>query len=604
MTNSRKMCLRGWRLSLTPSISLVSGACLEARRGAFNKFEAVDFAGRSRNVSNAFNPLELNLFDDPTGGLAAGPAEELSTTEIEHQVRLYVSAYSRSLFYLLYTPFVDVISVLLERGLVPDTARAGEVMCRWFTDGALTLQNPTCVEAAMGPAAWRELCAGLDDFYADVAAVLPLPAAAQRHGLAAELLVPFMRQLAMELLVPARRRAVVAVLPGLVLGLANGRAPPALGLHPTDQRARAVATADLFLSAGQETGNTDLAYLGIQLLRANDIPVPFPKQKQLTNVFAAATRIQTDWQMRVSGQLVEVLPKWMEYYKKVHNDNVNAMKRLHEKDSAEATVAVGEKFSDKNETKKLASKNNPEKTNTTTTTTTTTSRDTISKSNRNSQDDEGVHDYFTSHRAENLVRLSDLENRILQCVRNRETAWSDENNKLYSRFRRKRSGNVGELKKERAGEEEEVEVELEEDNDDNDIVERVNAENVGGKRHSRKKAEGQKSKGDSNNRDWDDDDGDENNSKSNGLHLGKTKKTNTSLEFEEISPEPASRSNKVSKRSEQPKNTKRGGKKEIEEKKKNPKQKGGKRKGNTNTKACENDEMDEIPYKENMVFGV
>ncbi|KAH9584261.1 hypothetical protein LSM04_005874 [Trypanosoma melophagium] len=600
MTNSRKMCLRGWKTSLTPSLWLVYGAYLQPRRGAYNKFEAVDFAGRSRNISNAFNPLELNLFDDPTGGLAAGPAEELSTTEIEHQVRLYVSAYSRSLFYLLYTPFVDVISVLLERGLVPDTARAGEVMCRWFTDGALTLQQPSCVEAAMGPAVWRELCEGLDVFYADVAAVLPLPAAVRRHQLAEDVLVPFMRQLAMEMLVPARRRAVLAVLPGLVLALANGRAPPALGLHPTDQRARAVATADLFLSAGQETGNTDLAYLGIQLLRANDIPVPFLKQKQLTNVFAAATRIQTDWQMRVSGQLVEVLPKWMDYYKKVHHDNVDAMIKLGEKDAAEAkksTVVIGEKSSDNNESKKSSSMKNYEKN-------TTTTRDTILKNTKNSHDDEGVHDYFTSHRAENLVRLSDLESRILQCVRNREVAWRDDSNKLYSRFRRKRGVPGLELKNE-GGKEEEEKAEVEEENDDSDdhdFVKRVSSENVRGGKGSHKKEELQKAKVKSSNRGCEDSDGGKNRKVSDS-GVGK-KKAKTSLEYEELSPARTTRVNKVSRQDERQKNRKGIGEKEIENEKKKPKQTGGRRKGNTDNKEWKNDETGGSLKKRSMIFGV
>ncbi|RNF19286.1 uncharacterized protein Tco025E_04221 [Trypanosoma conorhini] len=411
----------GWSWRVAPLArtdgASARGFCLQHCRGALNKFDAVGYAGRARNVANAFDALEMNLFDDPTGGLTAGPAEELSTTEIEHQVRLNVSAYSRSIFYLLYTPFVDVISVLLERGLAPNSARPGEVMCRWFTDGALTLQNPACVEEGMGPAAWRQLCEGLDAFYEDVEPVMPLTAAVHKHGLPEELLVPFLRQLAMDLLVPLRKRAVLEILPGLILGLANGRAPVALGFPTDNQRARATIAADLFLGVGQETGNTDLAYLGIQLLRANDIPVPFPKQKQLTNVFSAATRIQTDWQMRVSGQLVEVLPKWMEYYKKVHVDNLRAMKELsgaHATTAAAQAEAAGEG----------AARN-----------ATATAR---TPSSVCCGHDDGLHDYFSSHRAENLLRLSELERRVLTSVRRREVAWEDDSNKLYYRFRRRR----------------------------------------------------------------------------------------------------------------------------------------------------------------------
>ncbi|EKF39761.1 hypothetical protein MOQ_000007 [Trypanosoma cruzi marinkellei] len=445
-----------WRVASLARICHLSSRsfCLHHSVGALNKFDAVGFAGRPRNVANAFDSLEMNLFDDPTGGLTAGPAEELSTTEIEHQVRLNVSSYSRSIFYLLYTPFVDVISVLLERGLAPDVARPGEVMCRWFTDGALTLQNPASVEEGMGTETWRQLCEGLDAFYEEVEPVMPLTAAVRKHGLPEDLLVPFLRQLSMDLLVPLRKRAVLEILPGLVLGLANGRAPTALGLPADSQRARATMVADLFLGVGQETGNTDLAYLGIQLLRANDIPVPFPKQKQLTNVFSANTRINTDWQMRVSGQLVEVLPKWMEYYKKVHLDNLRAIKGLSEADS---TSAVKQEDYDGKGVDGLKAKR-----------AIYASGDGVNAAGKPTDKDsniEGVHGYFSSHRTENLLRLSALESQVLNAVRHRMVAWNDDSNKLYYRFRRRRSA-IDEPKveetdvlKEPTGEEEEEDVE-------------------------------------------------------------------------------------------------------------------------------------------------
>ncbi|EAN83281.1 hypothetical protein C3747_90g165 [Trypanosoma cruzi] len=419
-----------WRLTSLARIRHLSSRslCLHHSGGALNKFDAVGFAGRSRNVANAFDSLEMNLFDDPTGGLTAGPAEELSTTEIEHQVRLNVSSYSRSIFYLLYTPFVDVISVLLERGLAPDVAHPGEMMCRWFTDGALTLQNPASVEEGMGAENWRQLCEGLDAFYEEVEPVMPLTAAVRKHGLPEDLLVPFLRQLSMDLLVPLRKRAVLEILPGLILGLANGRAPTALGFPTDSQRARAIMVADLFLGVGQETGNTDLAYLGIQLLRANDIPVPFPKQKQLTNVFSAATRIHTDWQMRVSGQLVEVMPKWMEYYKKVHLDNLRAIKGLSEADSTSAVKQEdddGEGIDVLKEKRVIHAIGD--------------GVNAAGKQTDKESNSDGVHGYFSSHRTENLLRLSALESQVLTAVRRRMVAWNDDSNKLYYRFRRRRS---------------------------------------------------------------------------------------------------------------------------------------------------------------------
>nr|CCC90684.1 unnamed protein product [Trypanosoma congolense IL3000] len=317
-------------------------------------------------------------------------------------------------------------------------------MARWFTDAVVTLQNPSWMEEAMGSSAWNQLCDGLDQLYEDVEPVMPLTAAVRKHGLPEQILVPFVRQLALEMLLPARRRAVVEILPGLILGLANGRAPPELGFPEATgssasnssgakggaeeaQRRRAIMAADLFLGVGQETGNTDFAYLGIQLLRANDIPVPFPKQKQLTNVFSAATRIQTDWQMRVSGQLVEVLPKWMDYYKTVYNDNIQAMKRLNEKEGSAMAKASQKADAVKREKMPhggihLRNEN-----------------DRAGSSYRGEENVDGVHDYFSSHRDENMDRLADLEKRIEECVRKRDVDWRLGNEHLYSRFKRKKS---------------------------------------------------------------------------------------------------------------------------------------------------------------------
>ncbi|RHW72372.1 hypothetical protein DPX39_050045100 [Trypanosoma brucei equiperdum] len=413
---------------------------------SFNKFEAVSYAGRSRNVANAFNPLELNLFDDPTGGLTAGPAEELPSTDIASQVRLCVATYSRHHYYLLFTPFVDVMSIVFQLGLAPNVARPGEVMARWFTDAVATLQNPSCMEEVMGLKAWQRLCEGLDKFYEDVEPVMPLTAAVRKHGLPENLLVPFMRQLAMDLLLPARRRGVVEILPGLILGLANGRAPPELGFPEAAgaaaststalkgaaeelQRKRATMAADLFLGVGQETGNTDFAYLGIQLLRANDIAVPFPKQKQLTNVFSAATRIQTDWQMRVSGQLMEVLPKWMDYYKTVYSDNMRAIKKLHEK-----SETIPERGNIKNPAASRGNKQSQQ-----TQKGGDESDETRCTDVGSDNGDDGMHDYFTSNRRENIARVADLESRIEECVRKRDIEWRDDGDQLYRRFKRKKS---------------------------------------------------------------------------------------------------------------------------------------------------------------------
>lgn len=54
---------------------------------------------------------------------------------------------------------------------------------------------------------------------------MPLTRVVRKHALNESIYVPFFRQLAMNLVDVDKRRSTVAMLPGLVLGLANGRAP-------------------------------------------------------------------------------------------------------------------------------------------------------------------------------------------------------------------------------------------------------------------------------------------------------------------------------------------------------------------------------------------
>ncbi|PWV04689.1 hypothetical protein C3747_145g124 [Trypanosoma cruzi] len=139
------------------------------------------------------------------------------------------------------------------------------------------------------------------------------------------------------------------------------------------------------------------------------------------------TRIHTDWQMRVSGQLVEVLPKWMEYYKKVHLDNLRAMKGLSETDS---TSAVKQGDDDGERIDVLKAKRAIHAIG--------DGVNAAGKQTDKESNSDGVHGYFSSHRTENLLRLSALESQVLTAVRHRVVAWNDDSNKLYYRFRRRR----------------------------------------------------------------------------------------------------------------------------------------------------------------------
>ncbi|KAG5508743.1 hypothetical protein JKF63_05241 [Porcisia hertigi] len=361
------------------------GGCLRCTRPLylgskrqFSKVEALSFDAEFRARANdplGTTMLELNLLEDPTAGLATGPAEELTPTELETRVRVLVSGYTPSLYRLLYMPFVDVVSLLVKEGLVPTadtgvvqcsspnsnssdsvmTATGGicpstvstslrpvrpeEIMARWFTDGPTTLKLPHATAEAMGKRRWNAFCRALEAHWATFEDVMPLTRVVLRHHLREDLYIPLLRQLAMELVDPTKRASAVATLPGVILSLANGRAPRSLGLPENDtERVRLVS--NLFLGVAQETGNTDLAYLAVQLLRANDMPTPFSAQKQLTNVFAAASRIETDWQMRATSMLIESYSKWLEYFRRVQLDNRVALEAL---DQGSVATASNEK---------------------------------------------------------------------------------------------------------------------------------------------------------------------------------------------------------------------------------------------------------------------
>ncbi|KPI89309.1 hypothetical protein ABL78_1538 [Leptomonas seymouri] len=375
------------------SSSAVTGALRSTRvllheRKAFSASAAIEASLESQKRKDdtfSSSSLELNLLEDPTAGLASGPAEELTPTELETRVRVLVSSYTPSLYRLLYTPFVDVIGVVVREKLVPEgedakltttttttaSARASisqvasgsdlpsygvgltaaaaasspglegsatvstsyrpvrpeEIMARWFTDGAATLKHPHETAEAMGKRRWAHFCRALEAHWADMEEVMPLTRVVRRHGLREDLYVPLFRQLAMELADPTKRASALVTLPGLILSLANGRAPRSLGLpeHDTD---RIQLVSKLFLGVAQETGDTDLAYLALQLLRANNMQTPFAAQKQLTNVFAAASRIETDWQARGASLLVGCYRKWLDYYREVQLDNKAALEKL------------------------------------------------------------------------------------------------------------------------------------------------------------------------------------------------------------------------------------------------------------------------------------
>eukprot|EP00796_Vickermania_ingenoplastis_P007051 gene7051-4994_t len=304
--------------------------------------------------------IEWNLLGDPSGGLNDGEsAEELSEHDLMEEIRSRQNSYQPEQFYLLFTPLIDIVSLMMDAQLLPENERrnskawrlqlqqqgaedngsemalpvstigprpkgsraapdvASRAVSHWFLDGESAIAKPTWTKEKMGQERYEKLVASLKAFYEPAEGVMPLTRVVRRHGLPEDLYVPFLRQISLDMYSGERRAATVKAVPGIVVTLANGRiAREALQLPEQDEERVLLVTA-LFMAVAHETGNTDLAYLAIQLLRAHGMTVPFTFQKQLTNVFSTASRIMTDWRVRSSGLLAECLPKWKEYLRRV-----------------------------------------------------------------------------------------------------------------------------------------------------------------------------------------------------------------------------------------------------------------------------------------------
>lgn len=225
---------------------------------------------------------------------------------------------------------------------------ASTVVSNWFLDGQSALSRPDWTAQKMGPERYRIFITALKKQYESLEPALPLPRLLRRHPfLPYFILLPFLRQLSLDMHSTDRRAAAVKVVPAIIISLANGRVVPHYFGFPgtrgssleevnstTDGTEKAISTdatmsveeqrvrlvTELFMAVAQETGNSDLAYLALQLLRANGLTVPFTLQRQLTNVFSTAARISTDWRVRSAGVLAECLPKWKAYWRRVKSD--------------------------------------------------------------------------------------------------------------------------------------------------------------------------------------------------------------------------------------------------------------------------------------------
>lgn len=289
-----------------------------------------------------------SLTHDTNGCTTSKKEEEMNdshsptdTTSISHD---------RSIHHYPSSP-PDVVSLSKHARHISD--RSSIAVSNWFLDGKSALARPRWTEEKMGPERYRIFTKALTQEYEKLEAAMPLSRFFRRHpSLPASLFIPFLRQLSLEMYSTERRAAAVKVVPGIIVTLANGRVVPQSfhlpgvdphtrvparsppGVSPSDGSAslreknvdeqRVQLITEMFMAAAQETGTTDLAYLALQLLRANGLTVPFTLQKQLTNVFSTASRITTDWRVRSSGVLAECLPKWKVYLKQVKGEVCNA----------------------------------------------------------------------------------------------------------------------------------------------------------------------------------------------------------------------------------------------------------------------------------------
>lgn len=370
--------------------------------------------GSSHTSSMAWNLLGDpygGLNDEEVTAEGACTAEELSQHELVEEIQARQLRYDCDMFNLLFTPLIDIIALLEDHRLLPEADRRnaskpeGEGVCteatksaelskttetaseasssasnadpsapaavsrsaqyhgrtghhnahrrvaHWFLDGSSTLSRPTWTKEKMGEARYIQFVQVLRTWNEELSPVTPLVRVIRRYGLNESFYVPFLRQLSMEMYSSEFRPPALKIVPSIIVTLSSGRSVPrAMGL-PTDLHERVVCVTSLFLAVAQETGNTDLAYLGIQLLRAHGVPVQFKFQKQVTLTFSTSSRIQTDWRVRGSGALMQCLPKWREYLRKVRLEVRNRMEeekakknelkeKKHEIDAATTTSNI------------------------------------------------------------------------------------------------------------------------------------------------------------------------------------------------------------------------------------------------------------------------
>jgi hypothetical protein len=263
------------------------------------------------------------LFEDPTGSMKLGDAEELSTEEMEHRVKMFATKYDPVVFSSVFLPIVDIIELMLRHRLVP-SIRPEVALTRWFTDPLLVLADSSRIAGSMGEDRWAKYKEIIADLSEELLPTSPIYRMAKRYDVSPEIAVPLFRQLGAEVafLTEKKQSSALQQIPQFVLSLNGNKAPAALNL-PADQQRRTKCVADLLLATAQEVGQPLLGFIGLQLVQAASIGADYTMQKRLTNVFTSAQRISTDWNLRSTGRLLQAFPSWVHgYFKLLRDDNV------------------------------------------------------------------------------------------------------------------------------------------------------------------------------------------------------------------------------------------------------------------------------------------
>ena len=172
---------------------------------------------------------------------------------------------------------------------------------------------------------WAKFREIVTDLTEELLPTSPIYRMAKKYNVSPDIAVPLFRQLGAEVAYLVDRKinqSSMQQIPQFVLSLNANKAVNALNL-PSEQVQRTKCITELLLATAQEVGQPVLGFIGLQLSQAASIPIEYTMQKRLTNVFASAQRIKTDWDLRGSGRLLQVFPSWVHsYFKLLKQDTV------------------------------------------------------------------------------------------------------------------------------------------------------------------------------------------------------------------------------------------------------------------------------------------